>query len=271
MSEWHATDEMLRGYARGETGVAVTASVEAHLMSCSTCQARLAPQVDLPLDAAWTRVLDAVQEPPKPFLVRVLQRVGLRDADAVLLAAARSVGGAWALATLLVVCCSALAALAQASQDQTLYLIVAPLAPVLGVVAAFGSTDPLAAVLRATPYPKARLALLRTAAVLVWSMPLSLAFGLLVPDIGTLAFGWLLPSLALVLLALVAMTWWAPEPVGVAISAGWLVIIGAAYARHAVTATVGPEAQIIALVVTVLAAVVLTIRLGAARAPGGYA
>jgi hypothetical protein len=262
---------MLCRYARGETGMAVTASVEAHLVHCPACQARLAPEVDLPLDDAWTRVLDVIQEPPRPLLVRLLQRAGLGDSDAVLLAGARSVGGAWTLATLMVVCFAALSALAADAQEQTLYLVVAPLAPVLGVVAAFGSSDPLAAVARATPYPKARLALVRTAAVLVWSMPLSLAFGLAVPEIGTLAFGWLLPSLALVLIALAAMTWWAPEPVGAAISAGWLAVVGAAYARHAVTAAVGPEAQLIALVVAAVAAVVLTLRLGAARTPGGYA
>ena len=62
-ANWHASDEMLRSYARGETGVAVMASVEAHLMRCPVCRARLAPEVDAPLESAWTRVADAVQAP----------------------------------------------------------------------------------------------------------------------------------------------------------------------------------------------------------------
>jgi hypothetical protein len=171
---WHASDDMLRRYARGETGMALTASVESHLLRCGVCRGRLAPAVDAPLEAAWTGVLDAIQAPPAPHLVRVLRRLGLRDADGVLLAAARAVSGAWTLATLAVVVFAALATFADAGRGLALYLLVAPLVPVVGVVAAFGATDPLVELASTTPYSKARLAALRTAAVLVTGVPLSI-------------------------------------------------------------------------------------------------
>jgi hypothetical protein len=135
---WHASDDMLRRYARGETGMALTASVEAHLLRCGVCRGRLAPAVDAPLEAAWTGVLDAIQAPPAPHLVRVLRRLGLRDADGVLLAAARAVSGAWTLATLAVVVFAALATFADAGRGLALYLLVAPLVPVVGEPAGIG-------------------------------------------------------------------------------------------------------------------------------------
>ena len=118
-------------------------------------------------------MLDAIQAPPAPLLVRVLRRLGLRDADGVLLAAARAVSGAWTLATLAVVVFAALATFADAGRGLALYLLVAPLVPVVGVVAAFGATDPLVELASTTPYSKARLAALRTAAVLVTAVPVS--------------------------------------------------------------------------------------------------
>jgi hypothetical protein len=268
---WHASDEMLRSYARGETGIAVMASVEAHLLHCAACRERIAPEVAAPLDEAWTRVANRIQAPPLPFVVRVMRRCGLSESDSVLLAAARALNGAWLLATLAVVVFAAVAAIPSETQGQALYLLVAPLVPVAGVVAAFASSDPLAGLTSTTPYPKARLALLRTVAVVITSVPLSIAIGVAIPGIAWLAFAWLMPALALTLITLVGMTWWKPEPVGFAIALVWVTVIVVARANHDVAGAVGLEQQVVFGVLAALAAVALTFRLGAARTPGGYA
>jgi hypothetical protein len=270
-ASWHASDETLRSYARGETGVAVMASVEAHLMRCPVCRARLAPEVDAPLEAAWAHVADAVQAPRLPFVVRLMRRCGLSESDGTLLAAARSLNGAWLLATLAVVVFAAVAAIPSATQGQALYLLVAPLVPVAGVVAAFAAGDPLAGLTSATPYSKARLALLRTLAVVITSVPLSIAIGAVIPGIAWLAFAWLLPALALTLVTLAGMTWWRPEPVGVVVALAWAALVATARAQHDIAGAVGIQQQIVYLAVAALAAVALALRLGAAHTPGGYA
>jgi hypothetical protein len=268
---WHASDEMLRSYARGETGVAVVASVEAHLLRCPACRERIAPEVSAPLEAAWTRVADRIQAPRPPLIVRALRRLGLSEADGVLLSAARALDGAWLLATLAVVVFAALAAIPSAAEGRALYLLVAPLVPVLGVVASFAAGDPLAALTSATPYPKARLALLRTVAVVITSIPLSIAVGIAVPGIEWLAFAWLLPALALTLITLLAMTWWEPEPVGFAVASAWIAVLAVAHSSNDVAAAVRLNLQLVYLAIAVLAAVALALRIGAARTPGGYA
>ena len=270
-ASWHASDEMLRSYARGETGVAVMASVEAHLMRCPVCRARLVPEVDAPLEAAWTRVADAVQAPRAPFVVRLMRMCGLSESDGALLGASRSLNGAWLLATMAVVVFAAVAAIPSETLGQALYLLVAPLVPVAGVVAAFAAGDPLAGLTSTTPYSKARLALLRTVAVVIASVPLSIAIGVAIPGIAWLAFAWLLPALALTLLTLVGMTWWRPEPIGVASALVWIAVIATARADHDIAGAVALEQQIVYLAVATIAAVALALRLRTAHTPGGYA
>jgi hypothetical protein len=199
-----------------------------------------------------------IQTPPEPFGVRLLRRCGLGDGDAVLLSASRSLSGAWTVAMLVIVAFSALAAVVDLSRGRALYLAVAPLVPVLGVIAAFDSVDPLAGVQAATPYPRARLVLLRAAAVAGCSVPAATAIGLAMPGISTLAFGWLLPAIALTLLALVGLTRWRPEVVGATVSAVWIAVIVLAYSGHHVTEAVSASRQPLYLAAGLAAAAILT-------------
>jgi hypothetical protein len=269
---WHASGEMLGAYARGEGGLATTASVEAHLMACPECRARVALKVQPgPLDATWSAVADRLHAEKLPFVVRLLRRAGLSENDSVLLAAARSLDGAWTLATLAVLVFAALAAIPGVADGRALYLLVAPLVPVIGVVAAFQSSDPLAALTITTPYSQARLALLRTVAVVVTSVPAAVAIGFVVPGIAWLAFAWLLPALALTVITLLAMTWLEPEQAGAGVVITWSVLIALAYANHDIANVVRPGLQVVYLAVAVIAAAGLALRIGAARTPGGYA
>jgi hypothetical protein len=269
--DWHASDDVLRCYARGETGVGVMASVEAHLLGCALCRERIAAVGLQRLDAVWTRIADRIQVPQAPLVVRVLKRIGLSDSDAVLLSAARALDGAWAFATLSVVVFAALAAVPAVAEGRALYLLVAPLIPVLGVVTAFAAADPLAAVTASTPYSKARLALLRAVAVVLAGVPLALAVGVAVPGIAWLAFAWLLPALALTLITLVAMTWWAPEAAGTVTAIAWVAVIAIARVHHGAVQAVSADLQLAYALVAMLAALALALRIRTAHTPGGYA
>lgn len=268
---WHADEAILRRYLTGGTDMPASASVEAHLLACGACRARLGALERPPsIDRAWGRVVAELATPPASPAVRLLRRIGVSEADAVLLRAARSLDGAWTLATTAVIAFAALAALAGGPGSRALYLALAPLIPVIGVVVAFASTDSLGELTAATPYSKARLALLRTAAVCAVSVPVVIVCGALVPPIGWLAFAWLVPALALTLLALAAMTWWSPQAAGAAAGGLWLACIVAAHARGDVAAAVGPGALVAAATVAVVAAACLAARLMTAHAPGGH-
>jgi hypothetical protein len=195
--------------------------------------------------------------------------MGLSEADAALLQAARSLDGSWTIATLAVVAFAALAAIDGGAAGRALYLLIAPLLPVAGVVVAFSSSDSLADLVATTPYSKARLALLRTAAVCAASVPLVIAFGAAVPPIGWLAVGWLMPALALTTLTLAAMTWISPAAAGSAAGALWLLIVAAAFAADDVGAAVASGPVLGYALVSSLAAACLTVRLKSAHEPGG--
>lgn len=268
--QWHAGDDLLRRYRDEASEPGTAASVEAHLLRCGDCRARLAALGPEPvLDVAWGRVVAAMGAPRRAPVVAMLRRIGVSEADAALLRAARSLDGSWVIATLAVVAFAALAALQRAESGRALYLLVAPLLPVLGVVVAFASADVLAEMVSATPYSKARLALLRTAAVCLVSVPVVIAAGALVPPIGWLAVAWLVPALALTTTALTFMTWLSPGTAGGAVGAVWLFVVGTAHATRDVGALVsaGPTAAYLA--VSALAALCLTIRLKSDHEPGG--
>jgi hypothetical protein len=151
-----------------------------------------------------------------------------------------------------------------------LYLLVAPLVPVLGVVGAFAATDPLTELTNATPYSKMRLALLRTLAVVTATVPLVVVMGG-VAHVGWLSVAWLGPAFGLTLTALVALTWWPPWVTGTGASIVWAVVVAVAFERHDLTAAIQLQAQICYLIVAAATAAGLTARIRAAHTPGGYA
>ena len=269
--DWHADEALLRHYVSGAPDLSVSASVEAHLPGCATCRERLAALgPDRALERAWSGVMAGIATPRPSPAVRMLRRLGVSEADAVLLRAARSLDGAWTIATIAVIAFAALAAIETGDRGTALYLLLAPLVPVIGVVVAFMSTDPLDEVAVATPFSADRLALLRTAAICVTSVPIVIAVGVAVPPIGWLAFAWLVPSIALTLLTLAAMTWLSPVAAGAGAGALWLAVVAAAYADRDPAAAVAPRLLIVHLTVAAIAAVLLTVRLTSAHAPGGH-
>jgi hypothetical protein len=200
---WHVDPAQARGYADGTVTGARAASVEAHLLACPQCRGRLAPLAPTTrLDAVWEMVQERVDAPRRTWVERVLVRLRVPDQDARLLSAAPSLQVSWLLSLTLVLGFAAVAATMD-SRGLEVFLVLAPLAPVVGVAGAYGrGIDPTYETTRATPYPGYRLLLLRVLAVLVVSVALTGGFAVLVAD-GWAAVTWLLPSLALVGLVLV--------------------------------------------------------------------
>jgi len=195
---WHADTATLRRYAGGGLPPAASASVEAHLLGCAHCRARVAEAVPVPrLAAIWAEVADAVDSPRRTPAERVLLRLGVRDHTARLLAATPSLTTSWLLSVAAALA-FALAAAQSGPRGVLLFLALAPVLPVAGVALAYSrGGDPTYDVALAAPYPAFRLVLLRTAAVLVTTLALVGLASLALPAAPDVAAAWLLPALAL--------------------------------------------------------------------------
>ncbi|MDX6738754.1 zf-HC2 domain-containing protein [Actinocorallia sp. A-T 12471] len=273
MNAWHLDDTMADRYLDGVLPMGLMASLESHVTGCEECRqkvtSRVTPQVTAKVAAVWEDVRDRVEAPPLPWAVGVLRRMGLGESSAVVLSAARSMSTAWTAATAVILAFAALAVMTDTVGGTALYLVIAPLVPVVGVAAAFGpTTDPLTEITRATPYPAARLVLLRAAGVTATSVPLAVAIGLLVPGSLLLAVGWLVPALAFVVTVLAASTWVDPRAAGAAVCAVWAGAVGAASGRTDTPLTlVETGVQPLYLALALAAALVLAARVR--RANGG--
>jgi hypothetical protein len=269
---WHCDPIVLRRYVSGDADAVSSASVEQHLIRCAACRADLTPLVDPDqLARAWTGVREEIARAPLPVPLRLLRRAGLREEDAALLNASRTLYVPWILVTV-ALCVVAVAASMPGDQlGQALYLLVAPLVPVLGVAFAFHTTDPMVELTNATAYSKLRLVLLRTMAVIVTTVPLVVGMGALVAGIGWLSVAWLGPAFGLTLLTLVGLTWWRPVPVSSVIGAGWAIVVSVGYRHHDVAAAIRLDVQIWYLVLGAVTAVALAVRIRSAHTPGGYA
>ncbi|MER7008573.1 zf-HC2 domain-containing protein [Dactylosporangium sp. NPDC000555] len=269
---WHYDRDLLRRYLDGDIDSVPSASIEAHLMACPACRATLAELSDpATLRRAWDAVQAEIQRPVLSPPLRALRRLGLTERDAVLLNASQSLRGPWVLASAAVFVFVVAAGWSSSELSTACYLLGAPLVPLLGVVGAFATADSLAGLTNTTPYSKVRLSLLRTAAVMVTTVPFVVAFGAIVTGVGWLSVAWLGPGLGLTLAALVLLTWWPPKVVGALLSAVWIVVVAVAHGRHDVVLTVGPRAQVAYVALTCVTAVALAIRIRLARTPGGYA
>lgn len=277
MNEAHEAHEAHEGralaaYAAGSLDGPAQDVVEAHVLRCAGCRARLAELADRAgTERVWATVRDRVQTPARPPVVRLLQRLGLTEADGVVLGALEPLRGAWPLGSLLVLVAAVGASAATATPVAALTLLVAPLVPVLLVAGAFAAADPLRALTSATPASRLRLALVRTLAVVLPVVPVAVLLGALLPGVGAAAVVWLGPALALITLALVAMTRWSPPAAATGVCAAWVAVVVAALGRGTLAGLVHGPAQLVYLLVAAVAAALLVARSRARHVPGGYA
>jgi len=273
-STWHADDGLVDGYLAGHLDLGLSASLEAHLLSCELCRSLLATRLPAAsrarVDRTWASVRERVDVPVLPLPVRLLRRLGTSEATAVVLAAARSMSTAWTLATVAVLLFAALAVLTETDAGRAVYLVIAPLIPVAGVVGAFGSTaDPVAELTRTTAYPPARLVLVRAAGVVVTSVPLAMAVGLVLPGSHWLAFAWLAPGLAFILVVLAASTWIDPVPAGGVVALTWAAVVAESTRSGDPFLAVDAAMQVGSLALAAAAALTLALRFRLLSYPGG--
>lgn len=268
---WHADPALLSSYLAGALDAVTGASVEQHVNRCETCRKSVSHLLDPQLvERTWAGIRDAVERPLLPVPIRLARRLGLSEPTAVLLAAAASLRSAWLVGAFLSLSFAALAAYLSGGTALAPFLLVAPLAPVLGVAAAYGPRqDSLEALVATAPYGRTRLILLRTLAVLVSVLPVTALLGLALPGPLWLAAAWLGPALALVPVLLALAGFVGPRAAATVVLLGWSSAVVASTRRGLAPAwpvEAGQQGVYLALALTACA--VIAVRLGIDRQRG---
>ena len=233
----HLVLAQLSGYAADRLSAAEAAALEEHLLACPECRALVGSAGavdDRRLDAVWTEVVDALDQPRSSVAERVLHRLGTSRETARLILAAPSLRLPWLAAVATCLLLSVIAAAAGGVRGPWLFLALAPLLPVAGVVMAYGPhSDAAWELTRATQYSMSRLALLRSLAVVASTVPLAALAGALLPSAAWwMAAVWLLPSLAFVTITLWVATYIQPVPAAGLLAIGWVAVTGDATVRR---------------------------------------
>lgn len=261
---WHVAPTTLDSWISGDVTSVSAASVEQHLLACADCRAVVADRVasapPLDLDGVWSQVADRV-EPPRPNAIsRAMRRLGVREPDALVVGVAPAFTAAWIAAVTVVVTLTVVASGLSPDRALGFYLLLAPLVPMAGVAAAYGDgVDPSYELAVTTPYSQLRVLLLRTAAVLVCAVPLTVLAGAAL-DPWWVAVAWLAPGLAFVLLVLAATTWFPPIWAASAVATGWTALSVLATLRDHQLLLVSRPSVAVSTVVAVGAAVLLVSR-----------
>jgi len=191
----HASGELLERYAAGDAGIGPDTlwALEAHLEACAACRGGLRADVSPGVTSILERVragldIELARTPRAPARRRWLPRSFRWTAPTLL---------RWLAMTGLVVTVALgfdVANQAVGSHYPSLVLLLAPVAPLLGVAAAWSRrTDPAYELVSATPRAGLYLVLRRTLAVLVAVIPVLAAAGSVVDASPA---RWLLPCLA---------------------------------------------------------------------------
>lgn len=253
---WHLPDEVVIAYADGRVSDPDAWSVEAHLNTCERCRTQVArvPVADTVTDRVWAAMTSEL-----PLQGRVSPGTRWREAW-VLATSGPAARWAW-LAACVIVLATATALGATASGNHPPWLgMLAPLLPVIGVAASYGSgLDDAYEVIAATPGGGLRLVLVRTAVVLATTIPLALLAGV-VAGYGSPA-PWLLASLALTVSTLALGSLVGTERAAALVGVCWVAPISVNIANSlAVPVTLSPEAAPVWIAVTVIGAAVVFTR-----------
>ncbi|HEY7044511.1 MAG TPA: hypothetical protein VH419_12645 [Nocardioidaceae bacterium] len=262
---WHVDDVSLRRWVEGTSGAVASVSVEEHVLRCERCQAEVADLVPTaPLQPVWDNVLAGIEIPHAGLAERLLRRLGLRASDALVIGSAVALRAAWLSAVIAVLFFTVVAGVMGRDGGLVLFLMAAPLIPISGVAAAYGpSADPSYDITLAAPYAMVRLVLLRTAYVLVTSVPLVVVAGLLLPTTSSVvAVAWLLPAAGFVVVVLSASNWVDPAYAAATVAVGWIITVAAVVARSRDPLEVfAPIALVTYLAIIVVAGLILLQRL----------
>jgi len=269
-TNWHVPASLLARLAADPENLdsIAAASVEAHVVVCAHCRDRLrdgaAPAM---LDRSWAAVADVVDQPQATLVERLLDRLGLADGLARVLAATPALRAAGLLAITFSSVGAAVAA--RVADVDGPFLVVAPLVPLAAVAVSFAAiSEPAGEAAVASPLWGAGLALRRVMGVLAVTFAVLGVGSLISPGVGIRSVAWVLPGLALGLGALGLSTWIRAEVAVATLAGGWgSVVLWANWHTGRDGAFVdsvvfGPTGQLVALAVVVIAAVVVVTRRG---------
>jgi hypothetical protein len=259
---WHLDEATVRAYVDGRPLTVVGASVEAHLVDCSDCRVLLGGLMSHQVvDRAWAGIRARVEAPHRGVAERLVRWCGVSAASARLLVAVPAFRGAWLLGMFVVSLFAAGAAIFAGEYGLTVFLVVAPLAPVAGVAASFGGdADPCHELVTVTPHSAVRLLLLRTAGVLATSLPITVVAGLLLPGPAWLGVAWLTPAAAGVALTLLLTPVFGSTAVAATLGACWSLGVVSATRLGDPVEVVDPAMQLLFAAVTFVAVAALILR-----------
>lgn len=261
---WHAHPDHLDAYAAGTLVGPAADSVEAHLLGCAPCRAGVGGRAPAP-DDVWAAIATVIARPPASAVETWLVRLGCPHHVARLLAATPSLRASWLSAVTATLLFAAVAArIVPGDRGFALYLVLAPLVPLIGIAAAYtggGGSQLLDELTTAAPTPNEWLLLLRAVAVLVVSCLLVAAAAVIgLPHVGWIVAAWLLPALALTS-ATLALATLVPLRLGAAVlGLGWLLVTTLAVRVAASPLAVFGEVTQVASLVVVLAGTAVVAR-----------
>ena len=268
-STWHADRDLLAGYVAGTLSRSRAASIETHLTSCEPCRELMMPLASPErLARNLATLFDTVDQPRPHRLETALLRAGVPENFARVLVVTPSERSPWTVGVL-VALLIAIAAETFSGSGRVLFvlLVAAPLLPLAGVVAATTfRQDPAGEILAAAPTPGFSVFLMRALAVVAPTIVVAFAVALLLPEHGSEAVLWLLPSFGLMAMTLALSTWLPIRDVAWTLGALWalaaaIAIRGATAADIVETyAIFRPSGQVAVLVLTLAAGVVVVLR-----------
>lgn len=223
MTVQHITTDIWRAYAAGDLDVRTESIVEGHVLSCHSCRRDAAAIAGDP-EPVWRAVHERIDHPRRSLPMRLLARLGVPEADIVVIAAADDLRLPWAVAVSGAIFCSVAAALSGVNY-LPVFLALAPLVPVVAVSAAFDAMDPMRELANTAPCPRLRLTLLRTLSTLLVALPAVLVLGSMVPGLGKAMWLWLIPGVLLTSVTLILLTWLPARGAAAVSSTGWLLIV----------------------------------------------
>ena len=135
---WHADPALLSSYLAGDLDAVTGASVEQHVSRCETCRTTVGSLLEPQLvERTWAGIRERrASDPALPDAARPAARALRADGGAARSAA--SLRGAWLVGAFLSLSFATFAAYASDGTALAPFLLAAPLAPVLGVAAAYG-------------------------------------------------------------------------------------------------------------------------------------
>jgi hypothetical protein len=260
---WHVDHATAERYAQRELDATSSASLEAHLLVCAECRATLGAAAQDPvLGELWTAIVDTIDRPRLGWIERFLLALGVSEVSARIVGATSRARWSYLLAVALSLLFAVLAWHSDRALPFGMFLVLAPLGPLVATATAFGRwSDPVYELVATVPTSAMRLLLVRTAAAVTPAMVLTSISLPWVADRGWLAVAWLLPALALALGALALSSWIAVEPAALALGGAWVAApLALRFDIGDLLALLGGPVQVASLIAAACAGAVTVVR-----------